>query len=132
MMSGRISKKSPKDQVTTRPTASERPVPRRHERSDDGNAFIPDPEGGPAHTSDDLAESLAEEFLQSATSGEDAAEDMADQVVAEELGGPFVETSAQEEFARGTDESNPPDAEREPLPLTSGGRRFENVDVPEE
>jgi hypothetical protein len=94
---------------------------RRHERSDDGNAFIPDPEGGPAHTSDDLAEILAEDFLQAATSGEDVAEESGDEVVPEELGGPFVETSAGEEFASGTDESNPPDAETEPLPLSGPG-----------
>ena len=75
--------------------------PRVHERSDDGNAFIPDPEGGPAHTSDDLAEILAEDFLQAATSGEDVAEESGDEVVPEELGGPFVETSAGEEFAVG-------------------------------
>ena len=79
------------------------------------------PRGGPAHTRDDLAESLAEDFLQAATSGEDVAEESGDQVVPEELGGPFVETSASEEFATGTDESNPPDAETEPLPLSGPG-----------
>lgn len=96
-------------------------APQRHQRSDDANAFIPDPEGGPAHTRDDLAESLAEDFLQAATSGEDATEEAGDEVVPEELGGPFVETSASEEFASGTDESNPPDAETEPLPLSGPG-----------
>ena len=96
-------------------------APQRHQRSDDANAFIPDPEGGRAHTRDDLAESLAEDFLQAATSGEDAAEEAGDEVVPEELGGPFVETSASEEFATGTDESNPPDAETEPLPLSGPG-----------
>jgi hypothetical protein len=93
----------------------------RHQRSDDANAFMPDPEGGPARIHDDLAEGMAEDFLQAATSGEDVTEEAMDEMVAEELGGPFVETSAMEEFATGTDESNPPDAEREPLPLTSAG-----------
>ena len=37
-------------------------APQRRQRSDDANAFIPDPEGGPAHTRDDLAESLAEAY----------------------------------------------------------------------
>jgi len=64
--------------------------PVRHGRTDDGNAFIPDPEGGPARTSDDLAESLAEEYLESATSGEDVAEELQDEIVPEELGGPFI------------------------------------------
>ncbi|HET6150675.1 MAG TPA: hypothetical protein VFH68_24255 [Polyangia bacterium] len=99
-----------------------RAVPHRHPRSDDGNAFIPDPEDGPARTSDDLAENLAEEYLQGATSGgEPMAEEQNDEVVPEELGGPFVETSGREEFADGTDESNPADAERAPLPLTGPG-----------
>jgi hypothetical protein len=95
---------------------------RRHQRSDDGNAFIPDPGDGPAHTRDDLAESLAEEYLLGATSGgEPVAEEQNDEVVPEELGGPFVETSAREEFADGTDESNPADAEPAALPLTGSG-----------
>ncbi len=95
---------------------------RRRPRSDDGNAFIPDPEDGPARSSDDLAESLAEEYLQGATSGGEAvAEEQNDEVVPEELGGPFVETSAREEFAQGVDESNPADAERAALPTSGRG-----------
>ena len=99
-----------------------RAVPHRHQRPDDGNAFIPDPEDGPARTQDDLAENLAEDYLQGATSGgEPFAEEQNDEIVPEELGGPFVETSARDEFADGTDESNPADAERAPLPLTGPG-----------
>src|SRR5262245_36048128 len=84
--------------------------PHRHGRTDDADAFIPDPDGGPAVIPDDLAESLAEEFLESATSGEDRAEELQDEVVPEELGGPFVESTAEQEFASGTDASNPEDA----------------------
>ena len=40
------------------------------------------------------------------------------QVVPEESGGPFVETSAGTEFAGGTDESNIEEATREPFPTT--------------
>ncbi len=115
----RPASKSPQPQA--KPPNGSRAAPHRHQRSDDANAFIPDPEGGPAHTRDDLAESLAEDYLQSATSGEGVAEESGDEVVPEELGGPFVETSASEEFASGTDESNPPDAETEPLPLSGPG-----------
>jgi hypothetical protein len=104
----------------SKPAPATRFVPHRHQRSDDGNAFIPDPEDGPARTRDSLAENLAEEYLQGATGGDAVAEELNDEVVPEELGGPFVETSALEEFADGTDESNPPDAETEPLPLTGG------------
>jgi hypothetical protein len=67
---------------------------------------------------DDLAEELGEGFVESATSGEQAAEDIRDEEVPEESGGPFVETSGTSEFAYGTDASNPKDAERAPFPTT--------------
>lgn len=91
-----------------------------HQRSDDGNAFMPDPEDGPAHISDDLAENLAEDYLLAATQGPEVEEDL-NQIVPEEFGGPFVETTAAEEFAHDTDEANPPDASREPLPRPVAG-----------
>jgi hypothetical protein len=53
-----------------------------------------------------------------ATSGEDEGEDVANQDVPEELGGPFVVTDADTEFAQGTDASNPRGAKREPFPRT--------------
>src|SRR5579862_4579950 len=86
-------------------------------RSDDANAFMPDPEGGPAHIGDDLAENLAEEYVDAVTGG-DGADDAA---VSEEIGGPFVFTSAADEFAHDIDAANPPDAEREPLPRPGAG-----------
>ena len=88
----------------------------RPRRRDDANAFIPDPREGPARSKDDLAETLAEEFIVAATSAEEPGEDVRDEVVPEELGGPFLEVSAAEEFDRGTDASNPPGAAREPFP----------------
>ena len=91
-----------------------------HQRSDDGNAFMPDPEDGPARIGDDLAENLAEDYLQAATQGMEVEEDH-DQIVPEEIGGPFVETTAAEEFAHDTDEANPVDAAREPLPRPVAG-----------
>ena len=90
-------------------------------RSDDANAFMPDPEGGPARISDDLAENLAEEFVDAATRGDGADDAAIDGVVSEEIGGPFLETSAADEFAHDTDAANPPDAEREPLPRPGAG-----------
>ena len=95
---------------------------RAGERSDKGDAFLPDPlEGAPSRTNDDLAENLAEDFVRSATTGEDADDESADQLVPEEYGGPFVETTADEEFAMGEDESNPDDAFAEPLPRAIHG-----------
>ncbi len=69
--------------------------------------------------SDDLAEELGEAFVTTATSGEQADEDIRDQEVPEERGGPFVITPAGREFGRGTDASNPEDAEPAALPTTS-------------
>ena len=85
-------------------------------RMDDGNAFLPDPGSGPAHTKVDLAEQLAEQFLVSATSAEEAGQEDLDSEMAEERGGPFVVTRASKEFAPGADASNIPEAEATAFP----------------
>lgn len=97
------------------------PDPDHLARQDKADAFIPDPGDGPARVPDDLAEALAEGYLASATSGEDASDEVLDQVVPEELGGPFIETTGEEEFGTDVDESNPIDAEAEPLPRAVAG-----------
>lgn len=103
--------------MTEKKKKSLRP-PRPHSRPDNGDAFFPDPQGGPARVSDDLAEELAEVFVGSATSGEGAGEEAHEQSVPEEKGGPFVPSSAEKEFGYDVDESNPVGATREPLPTT--------------
>jgi hypothetical protein len=100
--------------------SSERAL-RSSRRSDDADAFIRDPGEGPARTSDALAEVLAEDFLESATSGNDVLEDDLDRTLPEEVGGPFVITRANEELADGVDASNPADAKREPIPTAVSG-----------
>jgi hypothetical protein len=90
-------------------------------RADSADAFIRNPDDGEVNVDDDLAETLAEDFVHAATSGEDQDADALDQVVPEEIGGPFVETSAEEEFADDVDESNPTDAEPEPMPRAVNG-----------
>jgi hypothetical protein len=80
----------------------------------DDNAFFPS-----AIRRDALAEELGEGFLRSATGAEDDEEDSFEEVVPEESGGPFIETTGATEFAHDTDESNPADATREPFPRTS-------------
>jgi len=80
---------------------------------DDDRAFI-----GGKRSHDSLAENLGEEFVSSATSGEEAGEDALNAVTTEESGGPFVVTTAGEEMADGVDASNPDDATREPFPKT--------------
>lgn len=70
-------------------------------------------------TPEELAEDLGESFVETVTSGEDAEGERHERVIAEEAGGPFVPSTASEEFAGGTDESNIPEATREALPRTS-------------
>jgi len=85
-----------------------------HARSaEDAHAFL----GGP-RSKDALSEQLGEEVIQTATSGEDVAEDIFNQTVPEDTGGPFVETTGKTEFAHGTDASNIKGATREPFPKT--------------
>ena len=67
---------------------------------------------------DDLVEELGEEVIETATSGEYEGEDALNREVPEERGGPFVNTTGAEEFAHGTDASNPKGAKREPFPTT--------------
>ena len=95
----------------------------RRSRPDSGDAFFPDPSGGPARATDPFAQELAEEYVQSVTSAEEAAPDLLDEEQTEEEGGPFVVTPASKEFADGLDPSNPRDAEAEPLPSPMRGSR---------
>lgn len=90
---------------------------------DDGEAFLPDPRnGGPSRTRDDLAEMMAESFLSSASSGEEQSQNDRDRVVPEELGGPFIQSTSEEEMVDDVDGNNPLDAEAEPFPRAIGGR----------
>jgi hypothetical protein len=107
--------------ATAPPDNRRKPLPAWNEVEIDEqreNAGRPDPafltEEG--YADDDLAEELGEEFVLTATSGEQAAEDLRYQDVPEEVGGPFVETSGRIEFARGEDQSNPQDAEPAAFP----------------
>lgn len=83
-------------------------------RDHEGRAFID------AAATEELSEELGEAFVQAATSGgSDAEMERRESVTPEETGGPFVPSTAGQEFAGGTDESNIPEATREPLPTTS-------------
>ena len=97
-----------------------------HGRSDGADAFLPDPFGrtpGMAHAGDDsLAETLGRNFVSAVTSGEEAAEDIRDELTTEELGGPFVITRARDEFA--ADDDVPlAEANREAFPTSSATQR---------
>ncbi len=71
-----------------------------------------------AYTDDTLAEELGEEAVITMTTGEDQSSRMQDLEIEEESGGPFITTTGREEFAHGTDTSNPFDGTREPFPTT--------------
>ena len=81
-------------------------------RHDTENGFL---RGARAH--DPLAEELAIELMEKVTGGGDGVE-LRDRFFEEEIGGPFVHTTAGEEFADDVDESNPRYARREPFPRT--------------
>lgn len=90
-----------------------RALSREHRDGGDDRAFFNRPRSG-----DDLAEELGEEAVETMTSGEDQSDHLTGAIVEEERGGPFVKTRGSDEFARGTDRSNPRDATREPFPRT--------------
>ena len=69
-------------------------------RTDDGNAFVPDPGSGPARVKDDLAELVAEEYIASAIAGEEVTYDDRDRVLTEEFGGPYLVEHLPEEMLK--------------------------------
>lgn len=66
---------------------------RRHPKEcpDSGDAFVPDVARSHERLLDDVAESLAEEFIATITSAESVGEDARDEMTAEDYGGPFLE-----------------------------------------
>ena len=92
------------------------PTPQRHERPDGGHAFLPDMSEGGGRTHDELANNLGENFISSATSGEEDAAGHNDERTAAEIGGPFVITTGAQEFADDEDETNPAGAEPAAFP----------------
>ncbi|HEX3594040.1 MAG TPA: hypothetical protein VHU80_03030 [Polyangiaceae bacterium] len=68
--------------------------------------------------SDPGASELAYEYVESVTSAQSEGQEMLDRHMPEEEGGPFVETSAQTEFATDSDAPNIEGATREPFPTT--------------
>lgn len=72
-----------------------------------------------ANGADELGEQLGEIFVENITGADDAAMDRSAMETIEEVGGPFIVTTATDEFALGTDASNPPDADREAQPTVA-------------
>jgi len=86
------------------------------ERHDRANAFLAEPETGQGPRPDDLSEYLGENFLSSATGGDDGDAALHDELNIDELGGPFIETDAGVEFAGDDEEEARTPAEREAFP----------------
>lgn len=72
------------------------------------------------NSDDDLAEELAEQAVSAMTTGGDTWMEFMDKTVEEEEGGPFIETRASREFARGSEEEVDGFL-REALPTTRNG-----------
>jgi hypothetical protein len=88
-------------------------------RPDSGDAFFPDPNGGPARAPDGISEQLGEQFVACATTGESMG--YAEHPVELEPpddGGPFIETTDAEEFAADAEPPNTEDAEAAAFPTT--------------
>jgi len=73
----------------TRPDPTIRDLKRNLDRPDDADAFLPDPTELDEPITDPDA-SFAEEFIQSATTGETVDEDARDEIADDEDGGPFI------------------------------------------
>jgi hypothetical protein len=104
-------------------------VPTHRREPDGGDAFLPDfrhatPRrgNGKSDARDPLADMVALEYIEAVTSGEERSEDVRDAITDDEVGGPFVEHSAAEEFATDreyADEEAP--TEREAFPTAMRG-----------
>jgi hypothetical protein len=69
----------------------------KRSRPDGADAFVPDPQGEHGPLPADDAESFAEEFIASATSAEPVEMEAQDEVVDDEVGGPFVGIEGEHE-----------------------------------
>jgi hypothetical protein len=111
---------------------------KRQQRSDDGNAFLPE-SAAQTGAGDDLAELLAQKHQLAVTTGEDLDDEAQDAPDAEEIGGPFVETHSDAEF--GATRHAPVDESYEasslpeavgPLAIASAEEEVEAVEAREE
>lgn len=99
--------KAPKAKRPARPVPAPEPE-RRHELSEKTRDGV-----------DAMGTELAQAWVENATGADDAFREHRDEQTVEELGGPFIITRGETEFASGTDASNPIDAEREAFPTVS-------------
>jgi hypothetical protein len=118
----RKPKQKAKNQKSKKPAAKVLRSKQTSARLSRGSALTDSPEYIPEAMEDSLARELGEATVASATTGDQADEAIRDEDVPEEVGGPFVTTTAREEFALGPDASNPIDAEPAPFPTVNRRR----------
>ena len=82
-----------------------------HKKNLDPTAFINTP-----NTRDEFAEAFGEGAVLAMTSGAEGEQQVFDQIVIEEWGGPFIMTPARAEFASGPDADDIPTAELSAFP----------------
>jgi hypothetical protein len=102
---------------------TEIPMKKPRPRSDDADAFLPDPDGGPVRSREDLSEFLGESFVKSVVTGDDTEEGMQEEITPDEVGGPFVSTDGAQEFGDSRDpasEDEPGEPEAFPTAVRSG------------
>jgi hypothetical protein len=100
---------------------------RAKQRSDDGNAFIPESDQR-SGTRDELAEHLAEEHQRAVITGESNDDDVED-TLAEDMGGSYLLSGPEEEFGEtAMDPSVPSDVEKNPLPQAVGPLAIASVE----
>jgi hypothetical protein len=83
------------------------------QRPDGGKAFVRESDGT---SSDTFATEMGKDFLIAAETGREVLEELSDEDMPEDSGGPFIVSTAGNEFADGVDASNPTGADREAFP----------------
>lgn len=112
----------------TRNPANGRPRSPRPPREDDYGERHFEARRHHVRSRDNLAENMAEAAVTTLTTGAYQDLEDTDSLLEEELGGPFVETSAEEEIGF-DDSAYPPDASVEPFPRTLGGLGDEDEEL---
>ena len=98
------------------------------QRSDHADAFIRESDHG-GETHDDLAQHLAEKYLRSAATGDEPEELSREELLAEELGGAFIESRAEQEFGTTMTRAKvDPDHEASALPQAVGALALAGLD----
>jgi hypothetical protein len=101
----------------------ERALVRDSENENEETQMRDNPEYIEDAVTDPLGEEMGEAAVESELSGDQEVENIRDEDLDDEEGGPFVTTSGNQEFAKGSDGSNPADAEPAAFPTANAQPR---------